>query len=220
MVRNPVLVVIGVREGGEKILLALRMVGDESPDAWGQILEDLARRDRAAPILAVIAGRPGLRAAIEKVWPAVRVESCPVHELRNFPAHGPHLAKESVREDFHRIIYFRNGAEAQLAYDPFLVRWRKWCEAAARSPQEGAAELLAFCRFPQEMWRCLRTTNVIERVHGEMRRRVKTQAALPSEEAVLNLVYGLFVAGVIRLRRLDGSWKIGEVRSAVGTVAA
>lgn len=53
-----------------------------------------------------------------------------------------------------------------------------------------------------------------------MRRRVKTQAALPSEKAVLNLVHGLFVAGVIRLRRLDGWRKIGEVRPATGTVAA
>lgn len=220
VVGNPVLVVIGVREGGEKILLALRMVGDESTDAWRQILEDLARRGLAAPVLAVVDGSPGLRAALEKVWPSAEVQRCVVHKLRNLLAHAPHHAKESVREDFHRIIYAKGLAEAQLAYDRFLTRWKKRCAAVARSLEEGGAELLTFFRFPEEMWKCLRTTNVIERVHGEMRRRVKTQAALPGEDAVLNLVYGLFVAGVIRLRRLDGWRKIGEVMSAKKSEAA
>jgi putative transposase len=220
VVRNPVLVVIGVREGGEKVLLALSMAGGETSQAWRQILEDLARRGLVAPVLAVLDGSPGLRAAVEVVWSGTEVQRCVVHKLRNVLSHAPRHAKESVREDFHAIIYAKSGVQAQVAYERFVVRWRKRCEAVARSLEEGGSELLTFYRFPEEMWKCLRTTNLIERVHGEMRRRVKTQAALPNEEAVLNLVYGLFVAGIVRLRRLDGWRKIAKVMDVAKERAA
>jgi transposase-like protein len=219
VVRNPVLVAVGVREGGEKVLLSLEMVGGETSAAWRQLLEDLARRGLAAPVLAVIDGCPGLRAAVEAVWSTTRVQRCVVHKLRNLLAHAPHHARESVREDFHAIVYAKGGSEARLAYDRFLSRWRKRCEAVARSLQEGGLELLTYYAFPEEMWKCLRTTNLIERLHGELRRRVKTQAALPNEEAALNLLFGLFVAGVVRLRRLDGWRRLGEL-SSIGTIAA
>lgn len=61
-------------------------------------------------------------------------------------------------------------------------------------------------RYPGSHWKCLRTTNIIERLHEEFRRRVKTQAALPSEGAVLVLLYSLMASGQIRLRRIDG-WR-------------
>jgi transposase-like protein len=63
-------------------------------------------------------------------------------------------------------------------------------------------------------------TNVIERLNGEIRRRVKTQAALPSDDAVLSLLYGLFASGMIQLRRIDGWRRMTDVRSMAGSVAA
>ena len=67
-------------------------------------------------------------------------------------------------------------------------------------------ELLTFFAFPRAQWKTLRTTNVIERLHEEFRRRVKTQGSLPTEDAALVLLFGLVVSGQIRLRRLDG-WR-------------
>jgi transposase-like protein len=75
-----------------------------------------------------------------------------------------------------------------------------------RSLQEGGEELLTFYQFPTRQWKTLRTTNVIERLNEEFRRRVKTQGALPTEDAALVLLVGLVVSGQIRLRRLDG-WR-------------
>ena len=75
-----------------------------------------------------------------------------------------------------------------------------------RSLQEGGEELLTFFQFPKRQWKTLRTTNVIERLNEEFRRRVKTQGALPTEDAALVLLFGLVVSGQIRLRRLDG-WR-------------
>ena len=79
------------------------------------------------------------------------------------------------------------------------------------SLREGGDELLTFFRFPKAQWKTLRTTNTIERLHEEFRRRVKTQGSLPSEDAALTLLFGLVVSGQVKLRRIDGWKKIAAV---------
>ena len=71
--------------------------------------------------------------------------------------------------------------------------------------------LLTFLAFPREQWKCLRTTNSVERLNEEFRRRIKTQASLPSEQAVVVLLFALLDEGLVRLRRIDGWEKISEV---------
>ena len=68
---------------------------------------------------------------------------------------------------------------------------------------EGGDELLTFFTFPKAQWKTLRTTNTIERLHEEFRRRVKTQGSLPSEDAAVVLLFSLVASGQIRLRRIE-----------------
>jgi transposase-like protein len=220
VVRNPVLVAIGVRTTGEKVLLSLRFAGGETTAAWRSFVEDLAARGLKPPVLAMIDGSAGLRAALLSLWPETLVQRCAVHKLRNLLAHAPRHAQEAVKEDFHRIVYANTSAEALRAYERFLTRWQKRCPAVAASLREAGGELLTFYRFPNEQWKALRTTNIIERVHGEFRRRIKTQAALPGEEAVLSVLYGLVVSGLVVFRRIPGWKTIGTMRIASSTVAA
>ena len=79
------------------------------------------------------------------------------------------------------------------------------------SLREAGDELLTFYRFPKAQWKTLRTTNTIERLHEEFRRRVKTQGSLPSEDAALVLLFSLVASGQIKLRRIDGWRKIATV---------
>jgi putative transposase len=79
------------------------------------------------------------------------------------------------------------------------------------SLREGGTELLTFFGFPKAQWKTLRTTNTIERLHEEFRRRVKTQGSLPNEDAALILLFSLVASGQIRLRRIDGWRKIATV---------
>jgi len=67
--------------------------------------------------------------------------------------------------------------------------------------------------FPKQQWKNIRTTNVIERLNGEFRRRVKTQGSLPSEDAALVLLFGLIATGQIKLRKIDGYKKLAGVIS-------
>jgi len=75
-------------------------------------------------------------------------------------------------------------------------------------------------RFPKTQWKTLRTTNVIERLHEEFRRRVKTQGSLPDEDAAVVLLFSLVVSGQIKLRRIDGWQKIAAVLSQLTPTAA
>ena len=82
------------------------------------------------------------------------------------------------------------------------------------SLEEAGAELLTFYRFPESQLKGLRTTNIVERVIEEFRRRVKTQAVLPSEDSALLLLYGLVASGQLKLRRLDGYHELDQVGQA------
>ena len=88
------------------------------------------------------------------------------------------------------------------------------------SLRDGGDELLTFFRFLKAQWKTLRTTNTIERLHEEFRRRVKTQGSLPSEDAALVLLLSLVTSGQIKLRKIDGWRKIAAVLSQHTAVAA
>lgn len=202
--KAPLLIAVGVRETGERMLLAMRIATGESTAGWCSLLEDLTQRGLCAPQLCVIDGGGGWRAAVTQVWPAVAVQRCAVHKLRNLQAHAPHHSDAAVKADFHTIVYATSRADAERAYTRMHRRWSTRCAAVAESLAEAGHDLLTFYAFPSDQWKALRSTNLIERIHGELRRRIKTQATWSTEHGMLNLLHGLFAAGIIRLRRIDG----------------
>lgn len=126
-----------------------------------------------------------------------------VHKLRNLTAKAPARLREEVREDSRRMIYAERAPLVPQRRAPFVKKWRLQCPAVAQSFDEAGDELFTFLRFPRSQWKALRTTNTLERINEEFRRRTKTQASLPSQDAVLLLLFGLLRAGHIRVRRMD-----------------
>src|SRR5205085_691502 len=104
---------------------------------------------------------------------------------------APKHTLAAIRDDFHRIVYAANADTAHTAYATFERTWAKRCPGVVTSLREGGDELLTFFSFPKAQWKTLRTTNVIERLHEEFRRRVKTQGSLPSEDAALILLFSI-----------------------------
>jgi transposase-like protein len=207
----PVLTAVAVLADGRKELLALELCGSESGEAWKEFVDALRTRGLRAPLLAVIDGNAGLRQAVGRTWPTTAVQRCAVHKLRNLERKAPKHALDDLREDFHRIVYAASGEAGRTAYSAFERKWATRCPGVVRSLQEGGAELLTFFTFPKGQWKTLRTTNVIERLNEEFRRRVKTQGSLPTEDAALTLLFSLVASGQIQLRRIDGWRKIATV---------
>lgn len=210
VVTAPVLVVLGVRRDGQKEILDLELLTSEATTAWQGLLEGLSARGLRRPRLCVIDGNPGLRAAVEATWPSVAVQRCTVHKLRNLARHAPKHAIEEIRTDYREIVYAETLSAAQHAYRAFVRKWHLQAPKVVESLQEAGEELLTFYRFPASQWKSLRTTNGIERLHGEFRRRVKTQGSLPNAQAAELLLFGLIAMGQIRMRRLDGWRELAE----------
>jgi len=104
-----------------------------------------------------------------------------------------------------------------VAYAAFARAWGKRCPGVSRACARAA---LTFFTFPKAQWKALRSTNVIERLHGEFRRHVKTQGSQPTEDAAVVLLFSLVASGQIKLRRIDGWRKIAAMLSKHTSVAA
>jgi putative transposase len=203
-VRVPVLVVLGVCADGRRVVLDMRIAGQESEAAWRELMQSLMKRHLRTPTLAVIDGNPGLHAALRAQWPEIAIQRCTNHKLRNLLAKAPAHLREELAEDYRRMVYGETREAVEQARASFLPKWRLRCKAVVSSFEEAGDELFTFLQFPQSQWKALRTTNALERINEEFRRRTKTQASLPGEDAVLLLLYGLLRSGQIVLRRIDG----------------
>lgn len=203
-VRVPVLVTLGTCGDGRRVLLDLRLAGEESTAAWQEVLQSLGRRNIGRPVLAVIDGNPGLEAALRTTWPPIDLQRCTNHKLWNLLAKAPATLREELAEDYRRMIYASTAAAVEQARAAFRRKWKLRCAPAWKSFEEAGDELFTFLRYPVSQWKALRTTNALERINEEFRRRTKTQASLPSEEAVVLLLFGLLRSGQIVLRRLVG----------------
>jgi len=212
----PVATAVGVREDGTKVLLGLWTYASEGRAAWADVLADLTARGLMVPAVVVIDGSRGLRAALAECWPKVDVQRCTVHKLRNLEAHAPKRLHDELRQGYREIVYAEDERAARRAWLRFTTKWKKLCPAVVESLEEAGAELLTFYRFPESQWKGLRTTNIVERVIEEFRRRVKTQAVLPSQDSALLLLYGLVASGQLRFRKLDGYQDLEQL----GQVAA
>lgn len=211
VVSLPVLVALGVSRGGQKEVLDLELLASESTLCWSGFVQGLVGRGLRRPRLVVMDGNKGLRGAVEESWSGVAVQRCTVHKLRNLERHVPRHALEEMRSDYHRIIRANSLDEARKAYREFISKWKKLAPKVATSLEEGGEELLTFYSFPKSQWKSLRTTNVIERLNGEFRRRVKTQGSLPDAQAAERLLFGLLVSGQIHMRRIDGWRELNQI---------
>jgi putative transposase len=168
------LVVIGVRQDGQKILLL------------------------------IVDGAPGLEKAIAAVWADVPVQRCSVHKHRNLLACAPERLHEEIGADYNDMIYAATPEEIEVRRKAFIRKWRLKHRAVADSLEEAGNRLFTFTRLPPSQWRSARTTNAIERLHEEFKRRIKTQTVLPSAETAAMLFWALLASGQINMRKVDG----------------
>ncbi len=202
------LVVLGVRRDGQKVLLAVKNMGGESEAAWHDVLDNLIARGLGTPEFVITDGGAGLDRALAALWPAVPAQRCTVHKHRNLLAHAPDTlheawaAKRTKAADYTDMMYAETAQEVQARRRAFLRKWRPKCPGVATSLEEAGDRLFAFLRLPPSQWKSARTTNAIERLHKEFKRRIKTQTVLPSAETAAMLFWAKLLK-VPRAQRVE-----------------
>ena len=142
--------------------------------------------------------------ALAALRPAVPTQRCTVHKHRNLLAHAPEKLHDEITADYTDMIYADDAKQVEARCRAFLRKWGLKRRAVADSLEEAGDRLFRFTRLPSSQWKSARTTNAIERLHEEFKRRIQTQTVLPSAETAAMLFWDLLASGQITMRKVDG----------------
>lgn len=197
------LAIVGVREDGTKVVLALEDGYRESTESWLTLLRNLRDRGLAAPKLAVGDGALGFWGAIEEVYPTCRHQRCWVHKKRNLLDKLPDRLQEEGRKLIDAIVSAKSRADALMAVDLFEEAFAKTHPKAVECLKADLEKMLTYYDFPKEHWIHLRTTNPIESTFAPTKARTKKTKGAGSREAGLAMAFKLLTTAQKRWRRLN-----------------
>jgi putative transposase len=188
-----VLIAIGVNTDGYRCVLGVEAAARESTSSWRDFLAGLRARGLGGIELVVSDDHPGLRRGIAEVLPEAAWQRCYVHFLRNALDHLPRKAVDDCLQELRWLYDRRNLAEAQRDLAAWLERWQATYPRLCAWVEENISETLTFYRLPREHHKHMKSTNMLERLNEEIRRRTRVVRIFPNQESCLRLVRALAV---------------------------
>lgn len=204
----PALIAYGVNEEGKRELLAVEIGTEESADTWGALLAGLIRRGLDGVLLVISDAHEGIWAAVREHLPEVPHQRCVVHLMRNVGSHVPHRLRKRVLGQVSAIFKSDDLSEAKMALAKFKERWEKELPEAVTCLKGGFAAASQFFAFPSEHRQRIRTSNGLERLNREIKRRVRSVDSFPDRASALRLITAIAVSAADswgRRRYLDMS---------------
>ena len=199
--KKVVLCALGVREDGSKDLLGFQLADDEGTASWRGFLADLKARGLGGQAssagsgqtlqLVIIDGGPGLRAALKEIFPFVRVQRCIVHKVRNVLAKLRARNKKAFAQDMRGIWAARHKRGALAVFRALKAKWWVEEERAVRCLEKDLTACLVYLRFPAELHKAIRTTNLVERMFREVRRRTRPMGVFANVESAERIMMGI-----------------------------
>jgi len=189
--RLPFLCVVGARAGdGGMEVLAIEVGDREQKALWAALFQTLARRglDMSAVELGIMDGLPGLEAAFRAAFPNAQPQRCQVHAKRNALRRVGKAARDEFRRTLDAVFYAPSEAEARRAFRTLQDRWYASYPSAVQIIERDLDSLLRFYRWESGYWHSLRTTNPIERVNKEFKRRTKAMEITGGELTTYRLL--------------------------------
>ncbi len=183
-----ILVVCGVDEHGQRDILAIEPMFEESEETYLLLFRGLQERGLCTPRLVISDAHAGLVAAIRKGFPGANWQRCKVHFMRNILAHIPHKDKDGFAQNL-KTIWLTPAREQACKLAQEICRQYEHCfPKAIRCLEDGLEDSLAFYAFPQLDARKISSTNVLERLNREIRRRTGVVGIFPSADAYTRLM--------------------------------
>ena len=168
------LVAYAVDPDGHRRLLAITLGPEESEDSWSELLEQLLERGLSGVELVIADEHAGLAAAVRRFLPEVRRQRCTVHLQRNVLAKVPHRLRKRVAREVAAVFRAPGLAKAKKRLAEITARWHNELPEAMRVLERGFTAATQFYAFPEPHWARLRTTNSLERLHTEIKRRIRS----------------------------------------------
>jgi len=197
--KEGILCAYAILENGKKVLLHLALGSRESYDAWLSFLHDIVARGLRVPVLIISDGQPGLKKALKEVFPRVRRQRCLVHKMRNILAKVPRSMQKDMKKLVKQVFEAPSHEEGAKRAQALIRRFGERYPSAMACLAEDLEACLEHLHFPEIHRRRIRTTNLLERLLEEGKRRTKVIPRFPGEAACLRLVYAT-------LLRASESW--------------
>jgi len=171
-------------------VLGLQFGDKESASNWREFFKDLKRRGVNAKgvTLGIMDGLPGLERVFKEEFPKAKVQRCQLHVARNVLAKVPRKLKKTIADEVRSIFYASTRKKALEFFSRFKARWENELPSAVKCLETSLAACLTYLSFPEPEWICLRTTNVIERVNKEFKRRTKPMEIVAGERSCYTLL--------------------------------
>jgi putative transposase len=180
---------MGIDEEGQRQILGFYVGGQESSNGWREVLKDLYERGAQEVLLGVFDGLPGLDAAFKETYPQADVQHCVVHKVRSTFPKIRIEHKTDVLEALKTVYTAPDEEVARAAFDTVKAKWNKLYPKEMKSWEEQLSTLLTFYKYPESIRKAIYTSNPIERMNKEIRKRLKPMNSLTNMDAAEKIVY-------------------------------
>ena len=196
-------IAIGVDDTGERHMLGFDLGASEDEDFWLAFLRSLVKRGLGSVQLVISDAHEGLKKALRQVFTGASWQRCRVHFMRNVLAHIPRRDKRAVADAVRLIFNQPDRHSAGLQLHGLAQNMGDLYPQAAKLLLEVEEDILVYKTFPREHWRRIHSTNPLERIHKEVKRRTKVVGVFPDQASVLRLVG-------MNLKEIDDDWRAGR----------
>lgn len=199
--KEPSLVVVGINKNNRLSILTIQPGHKDNADSWREVFGDLKRRglNAEAVRIGVMDGLPGLENVFRESFTNAVTGRCWVHSLRNAMAKTPERLRDAFKVLSHKVMYASSENQARVAFKELKLAMQSDAQRAVHCLEKDLDSLLVHYRFDRPLWRSLRTTNPIERVNKELKRRTKSMETLGEKT--------LMIVAAFTAMKLECNWQ-------------
>jgi len=199
--KMPILAVIGIDSAGKREILGFRIGDRENQKAWEDLMDELKSRGVCQVDLWITDGGKAMINAIENKFSTAKRQRCVKHKMENVLGYIPKKQQDQIYPELKAIFYQANREKAQQTAAAFMTKYEKIYPTAMDCLRRDLEACLTFYEFPEQHWKFIRTSNVIERLFCEVKKRShKMAAAFRNEDSCLLLFYAVIRS--LKLRRI------------------
>ena len=198
--KKAVYVIIGVDVNGYKEILGMWIDKTESGSFWSNVFEDLKERGVEDILYMSSDGIAGFKGSLERVFPKTQSQRCVVHLVRNIYSLCPKKNAKEIINDYKKIYTCTSLEEANIELEEFKKKYGETQKRIVKKVEDFMQYLEPLFELPQEIRKCIYTSNAIESVNSALRKVTRGKGAFPSENSVYKILY-------LRIKELSEKWK-------------